>query len=137
MLNKNKIKKVLYIDHNRSEIDLIRIKKEYEGHIIEVYSVGHALWAKEIFKKKNLDIILEDSTDSISSKLSIEKLKKYCNFKGIHLYIQLNKKNHIEQIKGNNITEPEKQFLDGLVYSIIQKFRGASKKIYTEETKSI
>ena len=122
MLNKKRIKTVLYINHTRKTLGPIKKDYNYQGHTIEAYSVGHGMLAKEIFKEKKIDILLEDSTDSTPSKICIEELKSiYCP-RAYHRFVEVNKEGHIQCISGKT-TEDEKSFLDGLINFIVRECR--------------
>lgn len=122
MLNKHRVKTVLYINHTRATLGPIKKDYNYQGHTIEAYGVGHGMLAKEIFQSKKIDILLEDSTDSTPSKICIEELKaKYCP-KAYHRFVEVDKEGHIQCISGKT-TEDEKSFLDGLINFIVRECR--------------
>ena len=122
MLNKNRIKTVLYVNHTRETLGPIKKDYNYQGHAIKAYSVGHGMLAKEIFQENKINILLEDSTDSTPSKICIEELKaKYCP-KAYHRFVEVDKEGHIQCISGKT-TEDEKDFLDGLINFIIKECR--------------
>jgi len=122
MLNKNRIKTVLYVNHTRETLGPIKKDYNYQGHAIKAYSVGHGMLAKEIFQENKINILLEDSTDSTPSKICIEELKaKYCP-RAYHRFVEVDKEGHIQCISGKT-TEDEKDFLDGLINFIIKECR--------------
>jgi len=141
---KNEIN-ALYVDHTSRNADPFKLKIEYEDNRINVFCIGHGVFANRVFRDRKLNLIIEDDHDTGQGKYIIKTLIEQYAFTGYQKTIDLGNSQQSEHrtldyyCKGKlrKITkrrEEQAKFTRGLINKVIEECKGRNK--YEESKRS-